>query len=55
MPRLEIVTMSNHELSFTVPYLFYSMKGLSGNTLLWLLMVTFGNQSPNNYLLKRVI
>jgi len=55
MPRLEIVTMRTHRISFPIPYLFCSIRGLSRNDLLWSLMVSFGKQSPNYTLLKMVI
>ena len=43
MTCFEIVTMSKHRLSFPVSYLIESIKLLTGNNRLWLLMVTFGN------------
>jgi hypothetical protein len=55
MPRLEIVTMSNHRLSFPVHPSIHFSWGVSGNNLSRLLMVTFGNQSQIHELLNGVI
>jgi hypothetical protein len=45
MPRLEIRTMGNHELSFLVHPPIHFFKGLSGNNHSRFFMVRFGNQS----------
>ena len=55
MPRLEIVTMSNHELIFPIPSFFSYTRGLCGNDILRFLMVTFGNQSSINKIYLRLV
>jgi hypothetical protein len=55
MPGLEIVTMSNHRLSFPVHPPIQFLAECTENNLSRLLMVTFGNQTANHNPLKMVI